>query len=85
MKELFESYYKKAEELMNKMTLEQKIAQMFLARYPQGYVNEEIVSENPGGYILFGRDFDFTQLTSKYVVEVLFLCRCAAGTALHQI
>lgn len=58
MKELFESYYKKAEELMNEMTLEQKIAQMFLARYQQKYVNEEIVSENPGGYILFGRDFD---------------------------
>lgn len=58
MKELFKSYYKKAEEIMNKMSLEEKVGQMFLARYPQEKVNEQIISENPGGYILFGRDFD---------------------------
>ena len=58
MKELFESYYKKVEELMKNMPLEEKVGQIFLARYPQENVNEQILSENPGGYILFGRNFN---------------------------
>lgn len=57
-KELFATYYKQAEELMKTMSLEEKVGQMFLVRYPKTGVIEEIKNENPGGYILFGRDFD---------------------------
>lgn len=56
--EIFSKYYKKAEELMEDMTLEEKVGQMFLARYPEKGVIEEIKNYNPGGYILFSRDFD---------------------------
>ncbi len=56
--ELFETYYAQAEEKMKSMTLEEKIGQMFLARYPETDANEEIKTLNPGGYILFGRDFE---------------------------
>ena len=63
-KELFEDYYKQAEELLSTMTLEEKVGQMFLVRYPESGVIEEIKTQNPGGYILFGRDFDNKNKTS---------------------
>lgn len=56
--DLFAEYYDKAEKLMEDMTLEEKVGQMFLARYPDEGVIEEIKNENPGGYILFSKDFD---------------------------
>lgn len=56
-KELFEDYYEQAEEIMKTMTLEEKVGQMFLVRYPKTGVIQEIKNENPGGYILFARDF----------------------------
>lgn len=56
--EIFSEYYDEAENLLKTMTLEEKVGQMFLARYP-GSIDaaKEIQSENPGGYILFGKDF----------------------------
>lgn len=56
--DLFSDFYEQAEELMKDMTLEEKVGQMFLARYPSNNVLTEIKNENPGGYVLFGRDFD---------------------------
>ena len=56
-KELFEDYYAKAEELMKNMSIEEKIGQMCLARCPETGQIEEINSYKPGGYVLFGRDF----------------------------
>lgn len=56
-KELFEGFYEQAEELLQNMTLEEKVGQMFLARFPESEVVEEIKKYNPGGYILFGNDF----------------------------
>ena len=61
---LFEAYYKDALSTVKKMTLEEKVGQMFLARYPESGVIEEIKSQNPGGYILFSRDFDNKTKTS---------------------
>lgn len=57
-KELFSDYYEQAEELMKTMSLEEKVGQMFLVRYPKTGVIQEIKNEKPGGYILFSRDFD---------------------------
>ena len=57
-KELFEEYYNQAENILKSMTLEEKVGQMFLARYPESNVINEIKNEAPGGYVLFGRDFD---------------------------
>lgn len=56
--DLFEKYYNRAEEIMNDMTLEEKVGQMFLVRYPRTSPISEIKNENPGGYILFSVDFD---------------------------
>ena len=56
--DLFAQYYEQAEKLMEEMTLEEKVGQMFLARYPDDGVIDEIKNQNPGGYILFGKDFD---------------------------
>ena len=67
--DLFIEYYDKAEALMNNMTLEEKVGQMFLARYPSRNVLSEIKNENPGGYILFGRDFD--NKTKQEMIEEL--------------
>ncbi len=55
--DIFSSYYVKAEEILSNMSLEEKIGQMFLARYPSSGVLNEIRNYNPAGYILFGRDF----------------------------
>ena len=54
--ELFGSYYQEASKIMSSMTLEEKVGQLFFARYPLN-PDEEILNENPGGYILFARDF----------------------------
>ena len=56
--ELFAKYYEQAEQIMKDMTIEEKVEQMFLVRYPDNGVIEQIKEEAPGGYILFGKDFD---------------------------
>ena len=54
-KELFEDYYNKANELLNTMTIDEKIAQLFLVRVPDNSL-EEVKKYQFGGYILFGKD-----------------------------
>ncbi len=56
-KDLFEEYYDQAEKILQNMTLEEKVGQMFMVRFPTSNVIEEIKNYNPGGYILFGKDF----------------------------
>ena len=56
--EIFADYYEKADKLLENMTLEEKVGQMFLVRYPESDAVEEIKKYSPGGYILFGRDFE---------------------------
>lgn len=55
--DLFAEFYEQAEKLLKNMTLEEKVGQMYLARFPESGVIEEIENFYPGGYILFGRDF----------------------------
>ncbi|MBQ6134985.1 MAG: beta-hexosaminidase [Bacilli bacterium] len=54
---LFQEYYKQAKTLANQMTLEEKIAQLFLVRYDKNEV-EKNKDLSPGGYILFAKDFE---------------------------
>ena len=44
--------------LLDTMTLEQKVGQMFLARCPEEYAPELASQYQLGGYLLFARDFD---------------------------
>ena len=48
----------KAETMLGEMTLEEKVGQLFFARFPQEGVLDEIENCYTGGYIVFGRDFE---------------------------
>lgn len=71
--DIFYPYYDKAEKLMQNMTLEEKVGQMFLARFPETGVIDEIKNEKPGDYVLFSRDFDNQTKTS--MLEQLNKCQ----------
>ncbi len=46
-----------AQEILDGMTLEEKVGQMFLVRCPDSQAAEKVSQYHLGGYILFGRDF----------------------------
>ena len=54
---IFEKYYTKANRKLSSMTLEEKVGQLFLVRYNKDDV-EYLSNFNPGGYILFAKDFE---------------------------
>ncbi len=56
-KELWEEYYESAQKMVEKMSLEEKVDQLFLVRYPGDNAKTEVKTKAPGGYILFARDF----------------------------
>lgn len=47
----------RAKIILSSMTLEEKVGQMFLVRYPQSEPVQKIAQYNFGGYILFSKDF----------------------------
>lgn len=55
--DMFEEYNKVAMKYLERLTLEEKIGQMFLVRCPLEEDLNSFLSMNPGGFILFGRDF----------------------------
>ena len=64
--DLFFDYYQEASEVMEKMTLEEKVGQLFLVRYDVWSAKEQIKNYYPGGYVLFAKDFeDHTKATIK--------------------
>ena len=66
---LEEKLNKKAEEYLNQMTLDEKIGQLFLVRFPTNGA-KTIVSENYiGGYVLFGKDFK--EKTKDQVIDMI--------------
>lgn len=48
----------KADKIMGKMTLEEKVGQLFLVRVPEQNQVEDIKSYHLGGYLLFDRDME---------------------------
>lgn len=46
-----------AQKIMQNMTLEQKVGQMFIARCPDSDAAAAVEQYQPGGYVLFARDF----------------------------
>lgn len=63
--------------LLDAMTLEQKVGQMFLARCPEEAAPELAAQYHLGGYILFGRDFDGR--TREQVTGAIAACQDAAS------
>ena len=62
---IFKDSYKKASKLVTKMTIEEKIGQLFLVSYDKYYTNK-YTETPPGGYLLFAKDFqDHTKESMK--------------------
>ena len=57
-KDLFEDYYDEALNMMETMSLEEKIGQLFLVRYDKYSAISEINNYYTGGYLLFAKDFN---------------------------
>lgn len=51
------SYAQRAQEILNTMTLEEKVGQMFICRCPSSNAVSDVATYHLGGYILFTRDF----------------------------
>lgn len=56
-KDLFFKFEKEAILVLGNMSMEEKIGQMFLARCPEDDNLNLYLSMNPGGFIMFGKDF----------------------------
>ena len=56
-KSLFYEFEEEAIVLLDNMTIEEKIGQMFLTRCPENENLNLYLSMKPGGFIMFGRDF----------------------------
>ena len=54
---IFSKYYDKAYDALEKMTLDEKISQILLVRYPEINQKEILTNYQFGGYIFFARDF----------------------------
>lgn len=66
-KSLFYEFEDEALLMLNNMTIEEKIGQIFLARCPEDEKLNLYLSMKPGGFIMFGRDF--YQKTKEEVVN----------------
>ena len=60
---IFKDNYQAARKVVDKMTIEEKIGQLFLVRYNSSDV-ANLVDYYPGGYILFAKDFENHTKTS---------------------
>ena len=56
-KSIFKDNYQEARKIVSKMTIEEKVGQLFLVRYNKNDV-EYLSNFNVGGYILFAKDFE---------------------------
>ncbi len=65
-KGIFKDYYKLAKDFVNSMSLEEKIAQLLLVKYPTKNQKELLQKNTFAGYIFFEKDF-----TNKNKDEVL--------------
>lgn len=54
---MFSEFYDKAAEKVNSMSLDEKIGQIFLVRYPEKDADLEAETYKFGGYVLFEKDF----------------------------
>ena len=70
-----------AQVILDKMSLEEKIGQMFLIRYSDDQTAlSDIAQYNPGGMLLFAKDFE--NHTKESIKAQLDTCQQASGTPL---
>lgn len=69
---IFQKYYNKAYNLLKKMTLDEKIAQILLVRYPDENQKEILNHYNFGGYLFYEKDLkDKTEKEVKEIISTL--------------
>lgn len=70
--EIFGDYYPLAEKLLESMSLDEKIGQLLLVRYPNANQIETLKQYNFGGYLFFEKDFkDKTSSEVKSMISSL--------------
>lgn len=68
--DLFFDYYDETIKIMDEMSIEEKVGQLFLVRYDVWSAKEQIKNYYPGGYVLFAKDFeDHTKTTIKLELD----------------
>ena len=81
--ELFEEYYKEAEKYLEKMTIKERIGQMFFPRYDAKNASDDIQSKKPGGFVLFGIDFRYEEeYIQNYITQLQNLSNISMGLPL---
>jgi beta-N-acetylhexosaminidase len=68
--ELFEEYYEEAEKIVNTMTLEEKVGQLFWVGLHYEKYNQELSSMYPGGYITFA--YNYENYTEEQVLSYMY-------------
>lgn len=71
---------RQAKALLADMTLEEKVSQMFLIRFPEQNAAEAVRGYRPGGFLLFSRDFK--NRSPKELRELLDSCQAASAVPL---
>lgn len=66
---IFTEYYNDAYDILNTLTLEEKIGQIFLVRYSEENAIQNIQNYNFGGYIFFEKDFK--DKTKEQVISMI--------------
>ncbi len=66
----------KAQGIIEKMTLEEKVGQLFLIRYPYSGAEEIVNDYNIGGFVLFAKDFE--NETPDSILEKISSCQQAS-------
>lgn len=70
--DLFGKYYTDANATLKKMSLEEKVGQLFLVRYDSNLASTYITKYHTGGLLLFAKDFDgYTKKTMKSHIDEL--------------
>ena len=66
-----------AQDIVEKMTLEEKIGQLFLVKYPYSGAEEIASNYNVGGFVLFAKEFQ--NETPESMLEKISLCQQASA------
>lgn len=62
--ERYVEYYDKSNNILDTMTLDEKIGQLLFARVPENNIIDDLQNYHLGGYILFGRDVEGESIES---------------------
>ena len=69
--DLFEDYYERADQYLQKMTLEEKVNQIFCPKYNKTAVEGIMNNTVPGGFVLYREHFNYEEgEIRKYITEL---------------